>query len=108
LRLKGALMKFRQAVICPIALLVCYSVITSAVAATKGGRATRKEHSVTPPQAPRDEALWKKALELQRKSIVVDTHNDVLSFMTDEDYDLGVSSVGKYHTDIARMKQGGL
>jgi membrane dipeptidase len=58
--------------------------------------------------APRDEKLWKKALEIQRKSIVVDTHNDVLSFMTDDNYDLGVSSVGKYHTDLARMKQGGL
>lgn len=61
-----------------------------------------------PGGTPRDEKLWKKALELQRKSIVVDTHNDVLSFMTDDNYDIGVSSVGKYHTDIARMKQGGL
>ncbi|HKO62440.1 MAG TPA: membrane dipeptidase [Pyrinomonadaceae bacterium] len=57
---------------------------------------------------PSDEKLWKKALEIQRKAIVVDTHNDVLSFMIDENYDLGVSSVGKYHTDIARMKQGGV
>lgn len=57
---------------------------------------------------PRDEKLWKKAQDLHRKSIVVDTHNDILSMMTDDDYDLGVSSVGKYHTDIARMKQGGL
>src|SRR5687768_15686 len=57
---------------------------------------------------PRDEKLWKKALEIQRKAIVVDTHNDVLSFMIDENYDLGVSSVGKYHTDLARMKQGGV
>ena len=59
-------------------------------------------------ETPRDEKLWKKALEIQRKSIVVDTHNDVLSFMTDDNYDLGISSVGKYHTDLARMKQGGL
>lgn len=57
---------------------------------------------------PRDEKLWKKALEIQRKSIVVDTHNDILSMMTDDAYDIGVSSVGKYHTDLARMKQGGL
>jgi membrane dipeptidase len=56
----------------------------------------------------RDEKLWKKALELQRKSIVVDTHNDVLSYMADNEYDIGVSSIGKYHTDLARMKQGGL
>src|SRR5918995_5367773 len=58
--------------------------------------------------APRDEKLWKKALQIQRQAIVVDTHNDILSMMTDDNYDLGVSSVGKYHTDLARMKQGGL
>jgi membrane dipeptidase len=60
------------------------------------------------PATARDEKLWTKALEIQRKSIVVDTHNDILSFMFDENYDLGVSSAGKYHTDLARMKQGGL
>jgi membrane dipeptidase len=58
--------------------------------------------------APRDERLWKEALRIQKKSIVVDTHNDITSMMVDEDYDLGQSSVGKYHTDLARMKQGGL
>jgi membrane dipeptidase len=58
--------------------------------------------------APRDEKLWQRALKLQRSSIVVDTHNDILSFMYDEDYDVGESSAGKYHTDLARMKQGGL
>jgi membrane dipeptidase len=62
----------------------------------------------TSTDSSRDEKLWKKALDLQRRSIVVDTHNDVLSYMTDENYDLGLSSVGKYHTDLARMKQGGL
>jgi membrane dipeptidase len=60
------------------------------------------------PAPPRDEKIWKRALELHRKAIVVDTHNDILSMMTDDNYDLGVSSVGKYHTDLARMKQGGL
>src|SRR3712207_1172864 len=58
--------------------------------------------------APRDERLWQKTLKLQRSSIVVDTHNDILSIMFDENYDIGVSSVGKYHTDIARMREGGL
>ncbi|HEX8131526.1 MAG TPA: membrane dipeptidase [Pyrinomonadaceae bacterium] len=56
----------------------------------------------------RDARLWQKTLKLQRSAIVVDTHNDILSIMFDENYDLGQSSVGKYHTDIARMKQGGL
>ena len=61
-----------------------------------------------PSESPRDEKLWKKALYIHRKSIVVDTHNDILTMMIDDNYDLGISSVGKYHTDIARMKQGGL
>jgi membrane dipeptidase len=55
-----------------------------------------------------DAALWRRALAIHRSAIVVDTHNDILSMMTDDNYDLGVSSVGKYHTDLARMKQGGL
>jgi membrane dipeptidase len=56
----------------------------------------------------RDERLWREALKIHRKSIVVDTHNDITSMMVDEDYDIGTSSVGKYHTDLARMKTGGL
>ena len=67
-----------------------------------------QQPATAPAEPARDQKIWKKALELQRKSIVVDTHNDVLSYMTDNEYDLGVSSVGKYHTDLARMKQGGL
>ncbi len=62
----------------------------------------------TSSQSPRDERLWKEALKIQRKSIVVDTHNDITGMMIDDGYDLGTSSVGKYHTDLARMKEGGL
>lgn len=58
--------------------------------------------------AARDEKLYQQALKLHRASIVIDGHNDITSPMTDKDYDLAVPSVGKYHTDIARMKQGGL
>lgn len=56
----------------------------------------------------RDERLWQRALEIHRKAIVVDGHNDITSPMIDEGYDLGTPSVGKYHTDIDRMKQGGI
>lgn len=61
-----------------------------------------------PTAPPRDERLWKEAQRIHSKAIVVDTHNDVTSWMIDEDYDIGTSSVGKYHTDLARMKAGGL
>ncbi|HEX8071927.1 MAG TPA: membrane dipeptidase [Pyrinomonadaceae bacterium] len=70
--------------------------------------ATVKERNVPALPGARDEKLWQKALKLHRSSIVVDTHNDITTMMEDEDYDIGVSSVGKYHTDLARMKAGGL
>ncbi|MGH9898829.1 MAG: membrane dipeptidase, partial [Pyrinomonadaceae bacterium] len=55
-----------------------------------------------------DERLWKRALAIHRKAIVVDGHNDITSPMTDERYDLATPSAGKYHTDIARLKEGGV
>ena len=66
-----------------------------------------------PPQTaatrqPRDERLWKRALEIHRKAIVVDGHNDITEIMVDEGYDLGTPSVGKYHTDLARLKRSGM
>jgi membrane dipeptidase len=94
-----------------IALLALISLLNGAVAPAYGLATHKTAEDQTAAQTsepPRDEKLWRKALDLQRKSIVVDTHNDVLSYMTDENYDIAVSSVGKYHTDIARMKQGGL
>lgn len=56
----------------------------------------------------RDERLWKKAQEIHRKAIVVDGHNDITEYMVDEGYDLGTPSVGKYHTDLQRLKQSGI
>jgi membrane dipeptidase len=52
--------------------------------------------------------LWREALRIQGNAIIVDGHNDITSAMVDEDYDLATPSVGKYHTDIGRMKQGGM
>jgi membrane dipeptidase len=62
-----------------------------------------------------DPALWKRALAIHKRAIVVDGHNDVTSPMVDEDLDLGTSTVGKwhrdgdpFHSDIARFKAGGI
>ena len=51
-----------------------------------------------------DAKLWQRALDINRKAIIIDGHNDITSFMYDEDYELAASSVGKYHTDLARLK----
>jgi membrane dipeptidase len=60
----------------------------------------------TPP--PRDAKLWEQALQLHKSAIVIDGHNDITSAMVDERYELETPSLGKYHTDLARLKEGGV
>jgi membrane dipeptidase len=59
-------------------------------------------------QSQRDEKLWQKALAIHRSAIVIDTHNDVTTPMTNDDYDLSGTPPAPYRTSIARMKEGGL
>jgi membrane dipeptidase len=56
----------------------------------------------------RDEQLWQRALQIHRRAIVIDTHNDVTTPMTNDDYDLSGTPPAPYRTSIERMKQGGL
>ncbi len=56
-----------------------------------------------------DAKLRERVMKLHREAIVIDTHNDVTSPMTDEGFDLGARDTsGKIQTDIPRMKEGGL
>ena len=57
---------------------------------------------------PRDEKLWRRALQIHRRAIVIDTHNDVTTPMTNNSYDLSGPPPVPYRTNIARMKEGGL
>jgi membrane dipeptidase len=57
---------------------------------------------------PRDEKLWQRALQIHRRAIVIDTHNDVTTPMTNNYYDLSGPPPVPYRTNIERMKQGGL
>src|SRR4030095_4174012 len=100
-------MNFRKGFRCSLGCVLTLSFVSPMIA-RNGRNQTQGTPTSSPTPIPRDERLWKKALDLHRKAIVVDTHNDILSMMIDDNYDIGVSSVGKYHTDIARMKQGGL
>ena len=56
----------------------------------------------------RDEKLWQRALQIHRRAIVIDTHNDVTTPMTNDDFDLSGTPPAPYRTTIARMKEGGL
>ncbi len=63
-----------------------------------------------PAQSSNDDVkLRERANKLHRNSMVIDTHNDVTSAMTDQGFDLGARDTsGKIQTDIPRMKEGGL
>src|SRR5215207_2277042 len=86
--------------------------LTAGRAAGVGKARAQAAASPTPPQSSptpqRDEKLWKKALALHKKAVVIDGHNDIPTIMVDENYDLGVPSAGKYHTDVARLKRSGM
>ncbi|MGH9754301.1 MAG: dipeptidase [Blastocatellia bacterium] len=63
------------------------------------------------PQSPStdDVKLRERAVKLHREAIVVDTHNDITSAITDQGFDMGARDTsGKTQTDIPRMKEGGL
>ncbi|HKX27104.1 MAG TPA: dipeptidase [Blastocatellia bacterium] len=56
-----------------------------------------------------DAKLRERANKLHRGAIVIDTHNDITSPMTDDGFDLGARDTsGKNQTDLPRMKEGGL
>src|SRR5215211_685488 len=57
---------------------------------------------------PRDERLWQRALAIHRRAIVIDTHNDVTTPMTNDVFDLSGMPPAPYRTNIERMKQGGM
>lgn len=56
----------------------------------------------------RDERLWQRALQIHRRAIVIDTHNDITTPMANDDFDLGGTPPAPYRTNIERMKKGGL
>src|SRR5438132_6932930 len=71
-------------------------------------QAQRKPAPRTTSKSNRDEALWQRALAIHRRAIVIDTHNDVTTTMTNDDFDLSGTPPTPYRTSIERMKQGGL
>jgi membrane dipeptidase len=84
------------------------------VAATLSTQTTHATRAKTAPpngptqNPPRDERVWQRALAIQRRAIVIDTHNDITTGMTNYDFDLAGEPPFPYRTNIERMKKGGL
>jgi membrane dipeptidase len=109
-------MKPRRLLLSSIALLLVLSffLFTIPAGAQRTAQPTQKKPAAKTPaqrktssRSGRDEALWQRALAIHRRAIVVDTHNDITTPMTNDDYDLGGTPPTPYRTSIARMKQGG-
>src|ERR1051325_8160801 len=100
---------FACVVVCALAASGSFVPAGEGAGGGEGGAGGGGAAAGPPPEAAatpqRDERLWRRALELQKKAVVIDGHNDIPTIMVDEDYDIGVPSAGKYHTDIARLKQ---
>src|SRR5215813_5122223 len=87
---KGELMRLQKTSVLVLLFLFVISTVVPTVAQT------------------RDERLYQRALLIHRRSIVIDTHNDVTTPMTNDDFDLGGAPPTPYRTSIERMKQGGM
>lgn len=106
-------MKLRRLLLSILTFLLALAFIASAIP-TDAQRATQPaQKKPAPPKSSsnrsaRDEALWLRALAIQRRAIVVDTHNDITTPMTNDDFDLSGNPPTPYRTNIERMKKGGL
>ena len=88
--MKGELMRLPKSSVLVLLVLFITSTVVPTVAQT------------------RDERLWQRALQIHRRAIVIDTHNDVTTPMTNDDFDLSGTPPTPYRTNIERMKKGGL
>src|SRR2546427_10536682 len=99
-------MKPRRSLLSMLISLLVLSYFSFAI--PSGAQRTTQPAQRSRARSTRDEALWQKALAIHRRAIVIDTHNDITTAMTNDDYDLGGMPPNPYRTSIARMKQGGM
>src|SRR5262245_44532438 len=91
--------------------VVILGFILSAVLPTTNAKRSEREMSTSGASLqnpPRDERLWQRALAIHRRAIVIDTHNDITTGMTNYDFDLAGEPPFPYKTNIQRMRKGGL
>src|ERR1043165_319992 len=90
-----------------VRVVVIASLISISTFAPFSSRAKTNQSGSPSEQKPaRDEQLWKRAVAIHRKAIVIDSHNDITTPMTNDDYDLGGPPPVPYRTSLDRMKEG--
>src|ERR1041384_6802959 len=103
-------MKTRRLLLSTASAVAICIFIASAIPSTSAQRTTQpaQRRRAASTRAPRDEALWQRALAIHRRAIVVDTHNDITTPMTNDDFDLSGNPPYPYRTSIDRLKKGGV
>jgi membrane dipeptidase len=103
-----------------LAIIVSVGLITSVVTSARttlaqsaASKSSGKRGNTTSATTMNDTALRARAEKLHKQSIVIDTHNDITSPLLDDRFDLGMrgddpNAKTKTHTDLRRMKAGGL
>ena len=94
-------MKVRVVVIASLIFISTFAPFSSRAKTNQSGSPSEQKPA-------RDQQLWKRALAIHRKAIVIDSHNDITTPMTNDDYDLGGPPPVPYRTSLDRMKEGGL
>jgi membrane dipeptidase len=102
-------MKPRRLLLSLLTLFLVFSCFSFAIpiGAQRTTQPASRQRSTGSTRSGRDEALWQRSLAIHRRAIVIDTHNDITTAMTNDNYDLGGDPPAPYRTSIARMKQGG-
>src|SRR5215831_7551631 len=106
-------MNTRRLLLSIASAVLIFTVIAWGIPSGAQKRTQTSPRKPLPPESesargPRDEVLWQKALAIHRRAIVVDTHNDITTPMTNDDYDLAGNPPVPYRTSIERMKEGGV
>jgi Zn-dependent dipeptidase, microsomal dipeptidase homolog len=97
-----------------VSAVFCFAAALTAssfVVANNASSTNKSSKQAAKPQ--NDAAMRARAERLHREAIVIDTHNDITSPLIDDGFDLAASGIEpggklKTHTDIRRMKEGGL
>ena len=105
-------MKTRRLLLSTAIAVLILTFVASAIPTGAQRTTQTSQRKPTQPKSssgsPRDEALWQRALAIHHRAIVIDTHNDVTTPMTNDDYDLSGNPPTPYRTSIERLKQGGV
>jgi membrane dipeptidase len=101
-----------SSVMCLVAALATAGSLTTDNTVSAKGQAQASKRARSK-QSGEDSALRARAARLHRQSIVIDTHNDITSPLIEDGFDLAMrgddpKAKVKTHTDLRRMKAGGL